>query len=177
MAERKKESAKAPVNPDFAQFRDIGEGGAQTDVSSKDGSGCEESSKGFFDSPADVPDDFDERIASGLTEDDVSDVPDPFVDGDNDYSGDGDAKNKTVTCDSQASDEYVSPDEEPVEIFIPVHDDDFSDLVLSINMKKFKIPKNKTVTVPRYVRDYYYTLCKQKADFSQKRNALIATDE
>lgn len=169
MAERKKESAKAPVNPDFAQFRDIGEG----EVGGENGKAPGK----FFDSPSDVPEDFDERSASGLTEDDVSDVPDPFVDSDNVCPVDGDAKNKTVTCDSQASAEYVSPDDEPVEIFIPVHDDDFSDEFISVNMKRFIIPKNKTVIVPRYVRDYYYMICKQKSDFAQERSALIATDE
>ena len=144
--------------------------GSLTDVSSSDGSQRNESSEGFFDSPSDIPDDFDERNSSGLIEDDVSEVSDPFIDADN-----VEAEALPLHQSASVKADSLSSEEEPVEIFIPALDDfDVSDEVICINMKEFVIPKNKSVTVPRYVRDYYYTLCKQKADFTCKRNALAA---
>lgn len=95
---------------------------------------------------------------SGLVDDGIS------------YSDSGDslAENEEK-CDSA---------EELVELVIPFdHTTGATNVKFSINLKEFVIAVGEPVMVPKYVRDYWVSMSKQKFEFDRQRRAFESNDE
>ena len=124
----------------------------------------------FFDSPEDVPADFGEST-SGLIENDTPPHQSPYGDS---FSTKGKPHGNSI--DEQKESDSLRADE-LVELIIPPMENDGIEMIkLSINLKEFKIPVGESVMVPRYVRDYWIDLNKQKAMFAKERSSMMYND-
>ncbi len=105
----------------------------------------------FFDSVEDMNE-------SGLIDDGIS------------YSDSGDSLAE--------NEEKCGSSEELVELIIPFdHTTGAQQVKFSINLKEFVIPVGEPVRVPKYVRDYWVSMSKQKCVFDRQRRAFESNDE
>ena len=85
-------------------------------------------------------------------------------------------------CDAGDSlaenEEKCGSSEELVELVIPFdHTTGATNVKFSINLKEFVIPVGVPVMVPKYVRDYWVSMSKQKFEFDRQRRAFESNDE
>lgn len=107
----------------------------------------------------------DERGESNPTEKSIKETVD-----DTDVIDYGEDEDTTVDSDKSGNE---SDDEEMVELFISHLESSDTKISISINLNTFEIPVGETVMVPKYVRDYWRTLSKQKANFNNKANSMV----
>ena len=121
----------------------------------------------------------DERGESNPTEKSIketvddTDVIDYGEDEDTTVDSDKSGPAEDSMSDEVSAKDNESDDEEMVELFISNLESSDTKISISINLKTFEIPVGEPVMVPKYVRDYWRTLSKQKANFNNKANSMV----
>ena len=176
MAERKKITPDTVVNPDFIEISDMAEDKVdRRGRSSLQGDAVDERQESGLIADANddltIPHDGAVSASTPTEQGNVSDGTSKPVP----YGGIADDEREScLIADDGNADGTCADGEELVEIVIPFDHVDSGKKFekFSINLKEFIIPIGEPVMVPRYVRDYWLCLNKQKHKFGIARNAL-----
>lgn len=127
----------------------------------------------------------DDMNESGLVDDGIiySDSGDSLADNEPGWEPYDAPEGENKKSDSSAlptndKDGVSVPGEELVELVIAFdHTTGAQQVKFSINLKEFVIPVGEPVMVPKYVRDYWVSMSKQKFEFDRQRRAFESNDE
>ena len=80
---------------------------------------------------------------------------------------------ETDYSDETVSENKKSSDEELVDFYISSREVSEDVVTLSINLEEYTIPVDTDVKVPKFVKDYWQMLGKQKTAFEKKANSMV----